>query len=65
MNIDDDLPRKADTVLAQLTSQDLDPLSVDELEARVTVLEREIVRVRAKIEGAVNHKATAEALFRK
>lgn len=65
MNIDEDVPGKADTVLAQLTGQDLDPLSVDELRARIVALESEIARVRRKIESAVNHKATADALFRK
>jgi len=65
MTVEDDLPGKADTVLAQLLGQDLDPLSLDELEARIGALEQEIARVRLKIESSVNHKATAEALFRK
>lgn len=59
------LPKKADDPLARLQRQDLDPLSVVELEARVAALEAEISRTRKKIEGAVNHKASAEALFRK
>jgi uncharacterized small protein (DUF1192 family) len=47
-----------------LTKQDLDPLSVDELHARIAILESEIVRTRKKIEGAVNHRASADALFK-
>ncbi len=65
MDVEDNLPRKADDALAQLTKQDLDPLSVSELEARIVALEGEIVRTRAKIDYAVRHKASAEALFRK
>ncbi len=38
---------------------------ITELEARIAALEGEIVRTRAKIDHAVRHKASAEALFRK
>ncbi len=64
MDLDDALPRPQDA-LAQLLRQDLDPLSVSELESRVTALEGEIARCRRKIEHAVNHKASADALFRR
>jgi uncharacterized small protein (DUF1192 family) len=47
-----------------LIKQELDRLSVDELHARIAILESEIVRTRQKIEGAVNHRASADALFR-
>jgi len=65
----DDLPSRADpmesdALLDRLIRQDLDPLSVAELEARVTVLEGEILRTRNKLERAVNHRASADALFR-
>jgi uncharacterized small protein (DUF1192 family) len=56
-------PRNTDP-LSMLVKQDLDPLSVDELHARIEILESEIVRTRQKIEGAVNHRASADALFR-
>ena len=62
---DDDLPRRRDDVLAALIKQPLDPLSVDELHARIEALEAEIVRVRSKIDAAVNHRASAEQLFKK
>ena len=65
MDMDNDLPRKTDDPLAQLLRQDLGPLSVAELEARIRALETEITRTRTKIESAVNHKATAEALFKR
>ena len=65
MDIDENLPRKADDPLAALVQQDLDPFSVDELQERITALETEISRTKKKIEYAVNHKASAEALFRK
>jgi uncharacterized small protein (DUF1192 family) len=64
MEPDDALPRPSD-LLSQLVRQDLDPLSVAELEARVAALEGEIARCRQRIERAVNHKASADALFRR
>ena len=65
MDLDELFPGKPDDPLKQLTRQDLDPLSVDELHERIAVLEGEIVRVRAKIEASVNHRASAEQLFKK
>ena len=65
MDLDELFPGKPEDPLKQLQRQDLDPLSVDELDARIAVLEAEIARVRAKIEAAVNHRASAEDLFRK
>ena len=64
MDLDDAQPRPAD-LLTQLVKQDLDPLSVAELEARIAMLDGEIARCRQKIERAVNHKASADALFRR
>ena len=65
MDLDELFPSKPDDPLVQLTRQDLDPLSVEELEERIATLEGEIARVRAKIDAAVNHRASAEALFKK
>ncbi len=65
MDIEDYLPKRADDPLALLIRQDLDPLSVAELRERIRVLEAEIARIRGKIDKAVDHKASAEALFRK
>ena len=65
MDLDELFPNKPEDPLALLARQDLDPLSVDELHERIAGLEAEIARVRAKIDAAVNHRASAEQLFRK
>ena len=65
MDLDELFPDKPDDPLKLLTKQDLDPLSVDELQARILVLEGEIARVKAKLENAVNFRASADELFRK
>lgn len=65
MDIDDILPRKSADPASALATQDLDSLSVDELNARITLLEAEIERTRAKIKSAVNHRASAESLFKR
>ena len=65
MDLEELFPSKPGDPLVQLTKQDLDPLSVEELEERILTLEGEIARVRAKIDAAVNHRASAEELFKK
>ena len=61
----DDLPQRANDPLKLLAKQDLDPLSVAELDERVAALEAEIARVKAKRDGAVNHRASADAIFKR
>ncbi len=61
----DDAPPRPDDILAELVRQDLDRFSVAELESRVATLEGEIARARARIQYAVNHRASADALFRR
>jgi uncharacterized small protein (DUF1192 family) len=65
MDADENLPRRKDDLLLQLARQDLDPLSVEELHERVAALEAEIERSRAKINRAINHRASADALFKR
>lgn len=65
MDADDTLPLRKDDPLAQLARQDLDPLSVEEVDARIAALEAEIARCRTHRERAVNHRASADALFRR
>ena len=65
MDLDELFPGKPDDPLTQLTKQDLDPLSVEELEARIVLLEGEIARVRAKLDSSVQFRASADELFRK
>jgi uncharacterized small protein (DUF1192 family) len=65
MDLDDILPKRSDDPLVMLVRQDLDPLSNEELSARITVLEAEIERARARMHKADSHRSTAEALFRR
>ncbi|MEP9400923.1 DUF1192 domain-containing protein [Sphingomonas sp. VNH70] len=61
----DEFPdRTSAAALAMLVREDLDPLSVDELTARIAVLEGEIERCRARIARARDHRSSADALFR-
>ena len=65
MDLDDLMPRrKPDDALAVLSRQDLDPLSVEELEARITALEAETARTRRKLEGAKSFRSAADSLFK-
>jgi uncharacterized small protein (DUF1192 family) len=65
MDLDELFPDKAEDPLKLLAKQDLDPMSVDELEARIALLEAEIERVRAKLQASVNFRASADELFKK
>lgn len=65
MDADENLPRRNADLAAQLGKQDLDPYSVDELGERIELLEAEIARCKAKILYAVNHRASADALFKR
>jgi uncharacterized small protein (DUF1192 family) len=65
MDLDDILPKRPDDPLVMLTRQDLDPFSVEELQGRIAVLEAEIARAKTKIERAVNHRASADSLFKR
>lgn len=64
MDSEENLPRPGDPI-ALLARQDLDPLSVGELEERIATLEGEIERVRKHIQRAVNHRAIADELFKR
>ncbi|AQR75818.1 DUF1192 domain-containing protein [Sphingomonas sp. LM7] len=65
MDADENLPRRKDDLAGQLARQDLDPLSVDELNERIALLESEIARCKSKIQYAINHRASADALFKR
>ena len=64
MDLDDLGPRKKDDALISLSRQDLDPLSVAELEERILLLEAETARTRAKLSGSRSFRSAADALFR-
>ena len=63
--MDEDLPRRRNDELDALVKQLLDPLSIDELNARIAALEGEIVRTKAHMAAASAFKSNAEALFKK
>jgi uncharacterized small protein (DUF1192 family) len=65
MDIEDLFPSKPDDPLTQLARQDLDPLSIDELHARIEALKVEIARVEAHIDRASRHRSAAEELFKR
>jgi uncharacterized small protein (DUF1192 family) len=65
MDLDELFPSKPDDPLTQLAKQDLDPFSVEELEARIAALQAEIDRVRAKLHASVQFRASADDIFRK
>ena len=56
-------PPRAGDPLGQLVKLDLDPFSVTELDERIAILEAEIIRSKSKRDKAVNHRASADALF--
>ncbi len=65
MDAEETFPKRTDDTLSALARQDLDPLSVAELDDRIVALEAEIARCQARRDAAVNHRSTADALFRR
>jgi uncharacterized small protein (DUF1192 family) len=65
MDLDELFARRPDDPLVALLKQDIDRLSIAELEERVEALNGEIARCQGKIDFAKNHKSAADALFRK
>ncbi len=65
MDLDELFPGKPDDPLTQLTRQDLDPMSVEELQSRIAILEAEIARARGRIDAAVSFRASADGIFKK
>lgn len=59
---DDDAPKKPKT---HEVGMKLDTLSVDELRARIELLEAEIARLKQAIESKTASRATAEGFFKK
>ena len=65
MDLDDLYAKTPGDPLTLLVRQDLDPLSVEELNLRIEALEGEIARVRSRLDRSVNHRASADQLFRR
>ncbi len=64
MDIDELFPSKPDDPLVALGRQDLDPLSLEELDSRIAALKAEIARVEAHIERVRSHRSAADELFK-
>ncbi len=60
-----DLPRRKSDSLADLAREDLDKLSIAELDDRIMALESELLRSRARRDGAAQFRAAADSLFKK
>ena len=60
-----DLPRRKSDTLADLAREDLDKLSIAELDDRIAGLEAELARSRRKRDGAAQFRAAADGLFKK
>ena len=65
MDLDDLFPSKPDDPLVALAKQDLDPMSIEELNERIEVLRAEIARVEAHIQRVQTHRSIAEEIFKK
>ena len=65
MDLEDLFPSKPGDPLIELARQDLDPMSIEELHARIEALKVEIGRVQSHIERAQSHRSAAEELFKK
>ena len=63
MDEEDDF--RPDDPINLLGKEDLDPLSVSELESRVALLKAEIERTEAHKAGKSSHLSAADELFRK
>lgn len=61
---DEDLPRKKSDSLADLAREDLDRLSIAELDDRIAALAAELARAKAKRDGAARFRAAADGLFK-
>ena len=64
MEPEDNLARRADEPIRQLVKEDLDRLSLAELDERIVLLEAEISRVQAKRTGASSFRSVADSLFK-
>jgi uncharacterized small protein (DUF1192 family) len=65
MDLDELFPSKPGDPLVELAKQDLDPISIEELHARIEALKAEIARVEAHIGRVQTHRSAAEELFKK
>jgi len=65
MDEDDFFSSRPQDPLTQLVKQDLGPLSIDELAARIEALKGEIARVEQHMADVTRHRSAADELFKK
>ena len=65
MDLDELFPSKPDDPIVALAKQDLDPMSIEELQGRIEALKAEIARVENHMQRAQSHRSAAEELFKK
>jgi uncharacterized small protein (DUF1192 family) len=65
MDEDDFFSSKPQDPLTLLVRQDLGPLSIDELNARVEALKAEIDRVEQHLSDTARHRSAADELFKR
>jgi uncharacterized small protein (DUF1192 family) len=65
VDLEDLFPSKPDDPLVALAKQDLDPMSIEELHARIEALKTEIHRVETHMKRAQDHRSAAEQLFKR
>ena len=65
MDLDELFPDKPKDPLTELIKQDLGPLSIDELVARIETLKAEIARVEKHMADAERHRNAADELFKR
>ena len=63
--MDDDDDFKPGDPIVEIGKEDLDPLSLEELDKRIARLKAEIARTEAHKAGKSTHLSAADALFRK
>ena len=63
--MEEETPNLAGSPLGDLLTEDLSPLDLEELSARIDALESEIERCRAVIGSKKSSYSDAEAIFRK
>lgn len=60
-----DVPKRKSDALADLLREDLDKLSVADLDDRIDALTIELARTRTRRDSAADFRAAADGLFRK
>ena len=63
--MEEETPNLAGSPLGVLLAEDLNPMGLEELSARIDALESEINRCRAIIKSKKSSHSDAEAIFRK